>query len=149
MTAIGDTPQASRFIRTVPRCGYGFHGDAHDAERPHRSRPTALTQALASSRSTANGASLTVRNLIGRDCDCAVSIDSPGVSRRHARIVVSSGAATIEDLGSKNGTYVNDQLVTEATTLDDGSQMRIGPVTMVYRRMGALPSTVTQRQRKV
>jgi hypothetical protein len=145
-TAIGDTPQASRFIRTVPRCGYGFHGDAHDA---------ATVEPLTSDRSHA-GPRLISRhrewslsegpNLIGRDRDCAVSIDSPGVSRRHARIVMSSGAATIEDLGSKNGTYLNGQLVTETTTLDDGSQMRVGPVTMVFRRMGALPSTVTQRK---
>ncbi len=87
--------------------------------------------------------------LVGRDRDCAVSIDSPGVSRRHARINVTSSAATIEDLGSKNGTFVNDRRVEETTTLDDGNQIRVGPVSMLYRRMGALPSTVTQRQRKV
>jgi DNA-binding winged helix-turn-helix (wHTH) protein len=147
--AIGDTPQASRFIRTVPRCGYGFHGDAREATttEPLTSNRAHIGPLLISKQhewSLSEGS-----NLVGRDRDCAVSIDSPGVSRRHARIVVSSGAATIEDLGSKNGTYLNGQLVTEATTLDDGSQMRVGPVTMVFRRMGALPSTVTQRQRKV
>jgi hypothetical protein len=146
--AIGDTPQASRFIRTVPRCGYGFHGDVHDATVVQLASDRSHTGSRLISKdhewSLSDGP-----NLIGRDRDCAVSIDSPGVSRRHARIVVSSGAATIEDLGSKNGTYLNGQLVTEATTLDDGSQMRVGPVTMVYRRMDALPSTVTQRQRKV
>ena len=146
-TAIGDTPQASRFIRTVPRCGYGFHGDVHDATSASFPSDRSYKDARLISKhhewSLSDGP-----HLIGRDRDCEVSIDSPGVSRRHARIVVSSGAATIEDLGSKNGTYLNDQLVKEATTLDDGSQIRIGPETMVYQRMDALPSTVTQRQRK-
>jgi DNA-binding winged helix-turn-helix (wHTH) protein len=147
-TAIGDTPQASQYIRTVPRCGYGFHGDVHDAtaaqlasDRCHEG-PRLISKHREWSLSVG-------RNLIGRDRDCGVCIDSPGVSRRHAQIVVSSGAATIEDLGSKNGTYLDGQLVTEAMTLDNGSQMRIGSVTMVYQQTGALPSTVTQRQRKV
>ena len=147
-TAIGDTPQASRFIRTVPRCGYGFQGDVHDA----------VTVARVRSDRSAEGPRLISKhhewslsdgpNLIGRDRDCDVSIDSPGVSRRHAQILVTGGTATIEDLGSKNGTYLNGQLVKGATTLDDGSQVRIGPVTIAYQRAGALPSTVTQRPRR-
>ena len=146
--AIGDTPQASRFIRTVPRCGYGFHGDAHDATRtePLPSNRAHIGPLLISKQrewSLSEGP-----NLVGREHDCAVNIDSPGVSRRHARIVVTGGEATIEDLGSKNGTYVNGQLVKDVTTLDDGSQVQIGSVTMVYRRMTALPSTVTQRRHK-
>ena len=84
-------------------------------------------------------------NDIGRDRDCLVCIDSPGVSRRHARIVVTNGEATIEDLDSKNGTYVNERRVTDITTLEDGNQMRVGSVTMVYRSVSALPTTVTQR----
>jgi pSer/pThr/pTyr-binding forkhead associated (FHA) protein len=45
-------------------------------------------------------------HLAGRDRDLTVWLDSPKVSRRHARIVVSRRGSTIEDLGSKNGTYV-------------------------------------------
>jgi DNA-binding winged helix-turn-helix (wHTH) protein len=148
-TAIGDTPQAARFIRTVPRYGYGFHGDARDAAAVG---PLALDRSYAGPRLISKHREWILAdgpNLVGRDRDCAVSIDSPGVSRRHARIVVSNGTATVEDLGSKNGTFVNGQRVEEATTLDEGSHMRIGPVTMVYQQMGALPTTVTQRPRKV
>jgi DNA-binding winged helix-turn-helix (wHTH) protein len=141
--AIGDTPRVARFIRTVPRYGYAFHGDARPAS------PTAVDVGalpgphLVSSRREwrlSEGP-----NDVGRDRDCAVSIDSPSVSRRHARIVVTSGAATIEDLGSKNGTYVNKQRVTDAVALEDGNQMRVGSVTMVFRSVGSLPSTMTQR----
>ena len=44
-------------------------------------------------------------NIIGRDPGAAVRLDLPSVSRRHARIVVSSKGAVVEDLGSKNGTF--------------------------------------------
>ena len=50
-------------------------------------------------------------HILGRDPDVEIFLDSPGVSRRHARITISAGRATIEDLGSKNGTFVGDQRV--------------------------------------
>ena len=46
-------------------------------------------------------------NVVGRDGDCAIRIDSSTLSRRHARIVVTGREAVVEDLGSKNGTMVN------------------------------------------
>ena len=83
--------------------------------------------------------------MVGRDRDCAVRIDFPSVSRHHARILVTRGEATIEDLGSKNGTYVNEQSIKAPMALDDRVQIRFGSVTMTYRILSALPSTVTQR----
>lgn len=145
--AIGDTPQAARFIRTVPRFGYAFHGDA---------RPVPPAAADVAERALAGPHLLSRRrewhlsegpNDVGRDPECAVSIDSPSVSRRHARVIVTTGAATIEDLRSKNGTYVNKQRVTHAVAVEDGDQIRVGSVTMVFRGRGSLPSTMTQRQR--
>ena len=145
--AIGDTPQAARFIRTVPRYGYAFHGDALPAsasaiEVVDRANPGPHLVSRRQEWRLSEGP-----NDVGRDRDCAVSVASTSVSRRHARIVVRSGAATIEDLGSKNGTYVNERRVTDATALEDGNQVRVGSVTMVYRSVSALPSTVTQRHR--
>ena len=143
--AIGDTPRAAQFIRTVPRFGYAFHGDV---------RPAPATAVDAVERGLPGPHLVSRRrewrlsegpNDVGRDRDCAVSIDSPSVSRRHARVVVTSGAATIEDLGSKNGTYVNKRRVGDAVALEDGDQMRVGSVTLVFRSVGALPSTMTQR----
>ena len=145
--AIGDTPQAARFIRTVPRFGYAFHGDA---------RPVSSAAAGVAGPALAGPHLLSRRrewrlsegpNDVGRDPECAVSIDSPSVSRRHARLVVTSGAATIEDLGSKNGTYVNEQRVSHAVAVEDGDQIRVGSVTTVFRRGGSLPSTMTQHRR--
>lgn len=145
--AIGDTPHASRFIRTVPRCGYGFHGDVQDAPATARraSRHSTRGPQLVAEQqdwSLSEGA-----NVVGRDPDCAVSVDALSVSRHHARIVISNGAATIEDLRSKNGTFVNGRRITDITAIEDGDEIQVGSVSMRYRRLSTLPSTLTQHHR--
>ena len=145
--AIGDTPQASRLIRTVARCGYGFIGEVQESSAGSdvTSNRAHLRPQLISKRrewSLSEGT-----NVIGRDPECAVMIDVPKVSRRHARIVVNGSEATIEDLGSKNGTYLNGRRVSAIMRLDDGCRMRIGPVVVIYRDPRTLPSTMTQTQR--
>ena len=71
--------------------------------------------------------------MIGREPDAAIQIDSPGVSRYHARILVTHGEATVEDLGSKNGTRVNSHCITTATRLSDGDVLQIGGISMTFR----------------
>ena len=83
--------------------------------------------------------------MVGRDADCVVRIDSVTLSRRHAQIVVTNGEATVEDLGSKNGTHVNGRPVTELVALRDGDQIEVGSVTLTYRLIDAAPSTITRR----
>jgi phosphoserine phosphatase RsbU/P len=53
--------------------------------------------------------------VIGREPDCDVQIDVEMVSRKHARLIVKFDHALVEDLGSRNGTFVNDKLVTGAS----------------------------------
>ena len=65
-------------------------------------------------------------HLIGRGPDAAFRIDSPEVSRRHARLVVDGDAVTLEDLRSKNGTYRNGRRVGEPERLADGDEIWIG-----------------------
>jgi len=86
-------------------------------------------------------------NVIGRDRACAVHIDSGTVSRHHARIVITSGAATIEDLGSKNGTSVGGRKITKPVALEEGAEVRVGSVTMTFRTLDVLSSTLTERRR--
>lgn len=62
---------------------------------------------------------------IGRSIKCDLSIDQESVSRRHARITWDGARYRIADLGSTNGSYVNDELVTERV-LKDGDQVKIG-----------------------
>jgi pSer/pThr/pTyr-binding forkhead associated (FHA) protein len=80
--------------------------------------------------------------VIGRAQDAAIRIDAGGVSRRHARIVVSGDEARVEDLGSKNGTFVDGQLVSAACLLKDGAEIRVGPVALIFTV--APPSQATE-----
>ena len=141
--ALGDAPRAARYIRTVPRYGYAFHGDARPALTVALASTTRSGPRLISSRGEwplSEGA-----NVVGRDRDCAVPIDSVTVSRRHAQIVVTNGEAAVEDLASKNGTQLNGQPVSGRVALRDGDQIEVGSVLMTYRIMDTSPSTVTRR----
>lgn len=64
-------------------------------------------------------------------------IDSPKVSRHHARIRVTGSAAVIEDLGSKNGTRVGLQNVEREMPLADGDEIEIGPARLLFWASGA------------
>jgi pSer/pThr/pTyr-binding forkhead associated (FHA) protein len=63
---------------------------------------------------------------VGRDASAAVALEDDQVSRRHARISVQGGQAVAEDLGSTNGTYVNDQPISGARPLQADDRIRIG-----------------------
>jgi len=144
--ALGDAPRAARFIRTIPRYGYAFHGDAQPVSPPAGRRAPLAPAGPRLISPQGDWLLSEGPNLVGRDPDCAVRIDSATVSRHHARIVVSGGTARVEDLASKNGTFVNGLAVTEPLPVDDGSEIRVGSVTMTYRNPAGLDSTLTQRQ---
>lgn len=80
-------------------------------------------------------------NVIGRDWDAAVRIDAPSMSRRHARIVVEGTRASIEDLGSKNGTSVDGRRLRSSRELSDGDQILFGTVAAKFRFLPGPPST--------
>jgi DNA-binding winged helix-turn-helix (wHTH) protein len=140
--AIGDSPRAARYIRTVPRYGYAFHGDVRPAA------PVVLSTGVSGPRLVSTHGEWLLpegSNLVGRDRDCAVRVNSAALSRRHARIVVTSAGAAVEDLGSKNGTRVNGRRVTQPVALEENDRVQFGSVTMRYRTLDTLPSTVTRR----
>jgi hypothetical protein len=62
---------------------------------------------------------------LGREKDCQIIIPLRQVSRHHSRVTPSPNGAIIEDLGSKNGTYVNGSLVQEPAILTDGDEIQI------------------------
>src|SRR5262252_1425042 len=72
-------------------------------------------------------------NILGRGVDSLVWIDAQSVSRRHARLVVAAGLATLEDLGSKNGTFVNGIRLSAPVALRDGDEVRVGSIPMTLR----------------
>jgi len=65
---------------------------------------------------------------IGRDGRSTIVIDSLAISRSHARITVTGDLILLEDLGSKNGTYVNDRRLDNVTEISEGVEIRLGPI---------------------
>jgi len=68
---------------------------------------------------------------IGRGAGCQVVFDDTYLSQRHARIAPAEGGGlVVEDLGSTNGTYVNQQLLTEPVLSRTGDRLQLGGVIM-------------------
>ena len=84
-------------------------------------------------------------NMVGRDPESDVWVDVGGVSRRHARVTLMDEMATIEDLGSKNGTFVNDGRAEAARPLTDGDRVRLGPIALEFRTRSGAGATETIR----
>jgi DNA-binding winged helix-turn-helix (wHTH) protein len=130
--AVGDSAREPRFVRTVHRFGYAFCGQAQEA----RDQPAAIAgqkKALWLIRGRRRFALASGETILGRDPGAAVPLDDPSVSRRHARILVSDGGATLEDLGSKNGTFLNEKRVESAEPLADEDRVRVGSVSLTLR----------------
>lgn len=70
--------------------------------------------------------------VLGRDAACDIPIDDPSTSRRHARLTPTSGGFVVEDLGSKNGTLVND-VPCKNSPLKSGDRVLMGSVLAVYQ----------------
>ncbi len=65
-------------------------------------------------------------HMIGRGADCSILVDADPVSRHHARLTISADGVILEDLGSTNGTYVDDTRVEGVVTLRQHQRIRIG-----------------------
>jgi pSer/pThr/pTyr-binding forkhead associated (FHA) protein len=74
--------------------------------------------------------------LIGRGSTCEIVANDPSVSRQHARLQVEEGALVVRDLGSSNGTYVNDREV-RTRKLKHGDVLRVGKVPFAVDAVGA------------
>lgn len=66
--------------------------------------------------------------LIGRAKECALRAGSEAISRRHCAISRHENGYTVKDLGSRNGTHVNDKRITEEVPLVAGNELRVGPL---------------------
>ena len=135
--AIGDDARTPRFVRTVQRFGYAFAGDVTLG-------PPAPAAAISCWLVHGNRQWILPdgEHVLGRGQEPG-AIDSDTVSRQHARIRVSEGEATIEDLQSKNGTFVGDEPVRSVRALKDGDEIRVGAVRLRFRADSAGPSTRT------
>lgn len=74
--------------------------------------------------------------VIGRSPNVQIVINEQSVSRNHAQCICNEGFVSITDLGSSNGTYVNDQKITEPQALNDGDIIRLGNIVFKYFAQG-------------
>jgi len=143
--ALGDDSSNPQYIRTVHRFGYAFRDvPAGIAARPSPRAPGSVSYQIRwehSRERLEEG-----EHVLGRDPDAGVFLNHPGVSRQHARIVISAAQATIEDIGSKNGTFVGEERVDGVRVLRDGDVVGIGSVKLTFSVVLPPNSTETEVQ---
>ena len=123
--ALGDNARNPIFIENIPRRGYRLVASVtpavdsvvsnHGVAMPFKLETDEGNQPLSQGQ-----------NVIGRTGDADISFDQTEVSRCHAMITVQGTTAIVEDLGSKNGTYVNGRRIDRPTTLTNGDEIWIG-----------------------
>lgn len=69
---------------------------------------------------------------IGRHPECGIVVDAGAVSRYHAKIITNEDSFVVEDLGSRNGTFLNGQLLTKPEYLREGDRIRISEIEFVF-----------------
>jgi DNA-binding winged helix-turn-helix (wHTH) protein len=134
-----DDADRPRFIRTVRRFGYGFCASVVRADGSQIAAAPRNAWVIWGSKSMAVGEGETI---LGRALDATIRFDVPGVSRRHARISVEGANVIVEDLGSQNGTFVRGEKISGRAALEDGDELRLGPVSMLVRLVSPDSSTL-------
>jgi DNA-binding winged helix-turn-helix (wHTH) protein len=128
--ALDDSARSPEFVRTSHGTGYAFCGNAladTSAAGVPSGPPAAWLQWDRRRFSLGLGS-----HIIGRDADVDVQLEHTTVSRRHARILLTAERATLEDSGSKNGTFRANCRVTGPVALADGDLIGIGSLRLTF-----------------
>jgi DNA-binding winged helix-turn-helix (wHTH) protein len=128
--ALGDDGQA--YVATVHGFGYAFVAEVRNvpAALQWEAEPGVSFSVVTGDRQISL---LEGENWIGRSSDCRVRVDCTRVSRHHARIVVESERATLEDGPSRNGTFLGGKRLTKPALLEFGDEIRIGSARLTFR----------------
>lgn len=86
--------------------------------------------------------------LIGRTPECQLSLDDPLVSRRHAILEIQPDGVFVQDLGSRNGVFINGERAEVRTRLSEGDVIKIGTQDLVLSGIGDVPSAPKPSLRK-
>jgi len=139
--ALDDSARAPVYIRTAHGFGYAFCCDAVVIG------PRDLAAGNGSCWLEWDGRKLALavgEHVIGRDPDVEIRVDQSTVSRRHARLVVTTEGALLEALVSKNGTFLGSERVSAPVPLTDGDAIRVGSVQMTFHVRTSVASEETQ-----
>jgi DNA-binding winged helix-turn-helix (wHTH) protein len=138
--AVGDRARKPAFLRTVHGFGYAFSGKVIEDDEGGREEGFSPFRLARGKRRFALSEG---QNIVGRDPDANIHIEHGSVSRRHARISVRSGIAVLEDLRSRNGTFVGGRRIDSPVELHDGDIIGLGPVTLTFQALTAPESTAS------
>lgn len=124
--ALAEDAEHPKYIETVSRRGYKFIANVRRQRRGIRSDRSDEMPCFALVHEGQEFPLWDGEHLIGRGPDVAVPLFGPAVSRHHARVIASGESLTLEDLSSRNGTFVNGILAAGSVALYTGDEIRIG-----------------------
>jgi hypothetical protein len=130
--ALGDQPDNPEYIETIPRRGYRLIAQVQRSGIDRRitsGSPSGYWLVGSDGRFALNKGV----NVIGRAPDADVRILSAKVSRHHAQITIDDERAVIEDLDSKNGTFLGSARVEHLTPISHGDEIRLGTMVAILR----------------
>jgi DNA-binding winged helix-turn-helix (wHTH) protein len=130
--ALEDDPREPTYLRTVTRFGYAFCGTV----RPAPDAPEWAARSPHEHRLIWGAREIALQpgdNLLGRTHEASIWVDHSSVSRYHALVRVGENGATIEDCGSRNGTFLGANRVADAVPLKDGDRILLGSALLVFR----------------
>lgn len=137
--ALGDDARDPRYLETIPKRGYRLVAEVRPRVGDAEPEPAGCGLVV-------NGRWLRLTEgttVIGRSSAADLRLDAPGVSRRHASITVRGDQVLLEDLGSKNGTFLDGRPVDDPTPVPDGARLVIGQQVLVFRCSDLERSTET------
>ena len=153
-SALGDSARRPRYVRTAHRAGYAFAGSAVETTRGGAAPQAAPAPAAAAAEPgprdrlmcslVGDGRTIPLhdgKHVVGRGADCDLQVASAAVSRRHATLFVRGTRAVIQDLESRNGTFVRGRRIKRAAELHDGDRVRVGDVAFVFRLFSPMSTT--------
>lgn len=141
--ALGDGTET--WIRTIPREGYRWEvavARERDSGASHPTPGEISYRLVLENREVELSRG---ENIVGRDPEAVLWLDHTSISRQHARIRVGE-EATLEDLQSKNGTFLRGEKISGVRELADRDEIQIGPVSMIFRVLSRVRSTETEEK---
>lgn len=147
--ALGDDAERPRFVETVVGKGYRFVA-CLESLRSHEP-PNAIASVRLAERRTFPSYSLSRGvdefileagvTVLGRDPSAGIYVEHPSVSRHHARIAIDGGEAVLEDLQSRNGTFLDGRQIDAPMVIHHGAVIALGAITLTFCVLSAPAST--------
>ena len=145
--ALGDDADKPRFIETVVGKGYRFIACIESlGSRGRRiaSSGSAECRTFPSYSVTRGADEFIVQTsvaVLGRDPSAGIYVEHPSVSRQHARISIDGNEAVLEDLQSRNGTFLDGRRIDVPTIIHHGAVIGLGAITLTFSVLSVPAST--------